>query len=178
MRGDLTVLGLQFSRRRKVAASATRFEVGEPFYSKETYTTGAASDNVFVLAAEDFPILGTHTFGGVAIKGANPHKTGTLVAQTAICACPLPHAGLIRGKGESAAAIDTDAEILGFINDTTTFDYSAAGAPDGGQLYTVKTASDTPADTGGLAIIDGNRATGTLDVEVYATVYRLAQDVS
>ena len=178
MRADLSVFGPAFTRKRRVAASATRFEAGEPLYSKETYTTGAASDNTWVLAAEDFPILGTHTFGGVSLKGSNPFKTGALVAQTAICACPIPHAGLIRGKAESAAAIDTDAELLGFINDTVTFDYSATGASDGGELYTIKTASETPADTGGLAIINGNIAKGTLDVEVYATVYRLAQDVT
>jgi hypothetical protein len=178
MKGDLSVLGLQFSRERRVAASATRFEAGEPLYSKGTYTTGVASDNTWVLAAEDFPILGTHTLGGIAIKGAKPYKTGTLVAQTAVCACPVPHAGLIRGKVETAASIDTAAELLGFINDTVTFDYSATGGTDGGELYTVKTASDTPADTGALAIIDGNISKGTLDVEVYATVYRLAQDVT
>jgi hypothetical protein len=161
-----------------VAASATRFEAGEPLYSKGTYTTGVASDNTFVLAAEDFPILGTHLFGGVALKGANPFESGTLVAQKVQCACPVAHSGLIRGKVETAANIDTAAELLGFINDTVTFDYNATGATDGGELYTIKTASDTPADTGGLAIIDGDIYKGTLDVEVYATVYRMAQDVS
>jgi len=178
MRGDLKVTGPQFSRPRRVAASATRFEAGEPLYSKGTYTTGAASDNTWVLAAEDFPILGTHTFGGISIKGARPYRTGTLVAQETTTACPIPHAGLITGKVETPANIDTAAELLGFINDTVTFDYNATGATDGGELYTIKTASETPADTGGLAIIDGNIYKGTLDVEVYATVYRLAQDVT
>jgi hypothetical protein len=176
MKGDLSVLGLQATRPRRVAASATRFEAGEPLYSTATMSSGVASSNTWVLAAADFPVLGTHTFGGVALKGALPYKTGTLVAQTAQCACPVPHSGLIRGKGEVAASVNTDAEILALINDATLIDYNATGGTDGGELYTVKDVAS--ADTSGFAIIAGNAATGTLDVEVYATVYRIDQDVS
>lgn len=176
MRGDLSVLGLQVTRQRRVAASATRFEAGEPIYSKSTLSSGAASANTWVLAAEDFPVLGTHTFGGVALKGALPYKTGTLVAQTVITACPVPHAGILRGKAETAANVDTDAELISILDDTALIDYAATGAPDGGELYTVK--DTTSADTSGFAIIGGNIAKSTLDVEVYATVYRLDQDVS
>lgn len=175
MKGDLTVTGPSSTRKRRVAASATRFEAGEPLYSKGTVSSGAASSNTWVLAAEDFPVLGTHTFGGVAIKGALPFKTGTLVAQTAITACPIPHAGLIWGKAETAANVDTDAAILAMINDAVLVDYSATGASDGGELYTIKEAS---ADTSGFAVIDGNPAKQTMAVEVYATVYRLDQDVT
>lgn len=176
MRGDLTVTGPSSTRKRRVAASATRFEAGEPLYSKGTMSSGAASSNTWVLAAEDFPVLGTHTFGGVAIKGALPFKTGTLVAQTALTACPIPHAGLIWAKGETAANVDTDAELLAILNDATLIDYAATGASDGGELYTIKDTAS--ADTSGLAIIDGNPAKKTLAVEVYATVYRMDQDVT
>lgn len=176
MRGDLSVIGPQFTRSRRVAASATRFEAGEPLYSKATMSSGAASANVWVLAAEDFPTAGTHALGGVAIKGALPWSTGTLVAQEAQCACPIPHAGLIRGKAETAASVNTDTELLLILNDATLFDYSSTGASDGGELYTIKETAS--ADTSMLAIIDGNPAKQTLDVEVYATAYRIDQDVT
>jgi len=176
MRADLSVHGPQATRVRRVAASATRFEFGEPLISTATMSSGVASANTWVLAAADFPVLGTHTFGGVAIKGALPFKTGTLVAQEAITVCPIPHAGILRGKAETAANIDTDAELILILNDTALVDYSATGAPDGGELYTIK--DTTSADTSGFAIIDGNISKGTLDVEVYATVYRIDQDVT
>jgi hypothetical protein len=176
MLGDLSVIGDSFTRPRYVAASATRFEVGEPLYSTATMSSGVASSNTWVLAAADFPVLGTHTFGGVAIEEALPKKTGTLVAQKVNCACPIPHSGLIRGKAESAAAIDTDAELLAIINDAILIDYNSTGGTDGGELYTIKTVAS--ADTSGFAIINGNVYNGTLDVEVYATVYRIDQDVT
>jgi hypothetical protein len=177
MRADLSVHGITFTRKRRIAASATRFEAGEPIHSTATMDgSGVASANVWTLAAADTVVLGTHTLGGVALKGALPYKTGTLVAQTAVCACPVPHAGLIRGKGETLASVDTDSEILGIINDTTLIDYNSTGGTDGGELYTIKVAAS--ADTSGFVVIDGNAAKGTLDIECYATVYRIDQDVT
>jgi hypothetical protein len=177
MRGDLSVIGKQFTRNRRVAAAATRFEAGEPLYSLATMSSGAASSNTWVLAAGDFPVLGTSTFGGVAIEGAEPkNSTGALVAQTATCACPVPHSGLLRGKAETAGNIDTAAELLAILNDATLVDYSATGASDGGELYTIKDTAS--ADTSGLAIIDGNITKGTLDVEVVYNAYRIDADVS
>lgn len=176
MRGDLLVLGPKFSRRRRVAASATRFEVGEPLYSTATLSSGAASSNTFVLAAADFVVLGTNFLGGVAVKGARPFSTGTLVAQTALCHCPIPHSGRIRGKGETAGNIDTDAEILAIINDATLIDYNSSGGADGGELYTIKDTAS--ADTSAMAIIDGDPVKGELDVEVSYNVYRVDADVS
>ena len=176
-RGDLSAIGPQASRRRRVAASATRIEVGEPLYSTATMNGGGvASANTWVLAAADFCVLGSQTtFGGVATTGSKPFETGTLIAQTITTACPIPHAGLMRGKPEVAASWDTDAEILAYINDAVLVDYSANGAPDGGQLYTIKVPS---ADTSAFAVIDGNAAKGTVDVEVYATAYRMNQDIT
>lgn len=176
MRADLSVIGPSFTRTRRVAASSTRFEAGEPLYSKATLSSGAASDNNWVIAAEDFPVLGTHTFGGVAINGALPFKTGTLVAQSAICSCPIPEAGLLRGKAETAANIDTAAELLAIINDVTLVDYAATGGTDGGELYTIKNAAS--ADTSGLQIVDGNIAKGLLDVAVSYPCYRIDNDIS
>lgn len=176
MRGDLSVVGpLQFVAKRHVAASATRFEKGEPLHQAgASYSNGACSANIYTLAAADTAVVGTDHFGGVAIKGAEPFKTGTLTAQTTLCACPVPHAGLIRGKAETAASIDTAAELLAIINDTALIDYNATGGSDGGELYKIK--ETTSADTSCFTIQDGNIVKGELFVSIVPNGYR--NDVS
>lgn len=162
MRGDLSVQGLQSSFPVAVAASSTRFEVGEPLHNTGSYSSGANSTNVFVLAAADTPVVGTHNFGGVASEPALPFGTGTLVDQFTVLNRPVPNVGLIRGKAESAAAIDTAAELSAILMDAVLIDYNATGATDGGELYTIKNSAS--ADTSGLTIVNGNTSTGTLDV--------------
>lgn len=174
MRGDLSVIGLSQTLPRRIAASATRYEVGEPLHSTATSSSGAASANEYVLAAADTPVIGTHRFGGIAMKPCLPEVTGTVVAHKTLAACPMPGLGRIRGKGETATAVDTDAEILGLIGDYVLIDYSATGGADGGELYTIKNAAS--ADTSGLEIVDGNASKGTLDVTVDGRAYR--HDVS
>lgn len=170
-RGDLSVHGPQMVRTRRVAASATRYEVGEPLHRTDnTLTSGVATNNVWVLAAADSPVIGTHIFGGVFISRCLPFSTGTVVAHTAKAAVPVAWSGILRGKGEVAASIDTDSELLGIINDAVLIDYNATGAADGGELYTIKVAAS--ADTSGLTVVDGNIARGTLDTEVDGRVYR------
>lgn len=173
MRGDLTVSGIQTSRTVRVAASATRFEAGEPMHNLGALTSGVTSVNTYVLAAADTPVIGTHNFGGVALKGALP-TTGTLVAQKAHVARPVAWAGVIRGKAETAGSVDTASELLGVIGDVTLIDYAATGASDGGELYTIKEVAG--ADTSGLEIVDGNIFKGLLDVVVDGRAYR--HDVS
>lgn len=174
MRADLQAIGYASKVQRRVAASATRYEVGEPLHSVATYSSGAASVNTFVLAAADTPVIGTHMFGGIALSNCLPFATGTVVAHTAWAACPVPNIGLIRGKGETFANVDTDAEILAIIMDLTLIDYNSTGGTDGGELYTIKDTAS--ADTSGLTIVNGNAAKGTLDVTIHATAYR--SDVS
>jgi len=113
----------------------------------------------------------THKLGGIALSNCQPFATGTVVAHTAHVARPVPYLGIIRGKGETAADIDTASEALGIIQDVTLIDYSATGASDGGELYTIKTTV-TAADTSGLEIVNVNVAQGTVDVNVDARSYR------
>ena len=87
-----------------------------------------------------------------------------------MASCPVPHIGRLRGKAETTTAVDTDAEILLLINDFMLIDYSATGAPDSGELYTVKVLAS--ADTTGFQLIEGNAAKQTLDVVVDPDVYR------
>lgn len=177
MKGDLSVVGPQFWRRRRIAASSTRIEVGEPVYSTATMSGGAASTNYYVLVAADFPVIANQqSFGGVSYDQAKPLKTGTIVAHTISTVNPIPHAGLLRGKAETSTNIDTDSELLGILGDAVLIDYNSTGGADGGELYTIKDTAS--ADTSCLAIQGGNISRGTLDVEVYATLYRLNQDVT
>ena len=53
-RGDLSVLGPQGTMHSRIAASATRYEVGEPLYlDGTTLTSGAASANTAELMDAD-----------------------------------------------------------------------------------------------------------------------------
>ena len=175
MRGDLSVIGFAQTLPRRIAASATRYEAGEPLHSLVDRTTGVADVNTYVLAAADTPVIAaltasTHQFGGIAISRCLPAGSGTVIAHTAMSSCPVPHVGRIRGKAETAGSADSDSEILGLINDAVLIGYNATGAVDGGELYTIKVAAS--ANTSGLEIVDGNAAKQTLDCVVHAIAYR------
>lgn len=171
MRADLSVVGFAQEVPRRVAASATRYEVGEPAHGLGTLSSGVMSTNTYVLAAADTPVIGTHRFGGIFIKNPTPFSTGTLVAHTTMCSCPIPWLGRIRGKGETVADIDTESEALGIIGDVTLIDYNSSGGTDGGELYTIKTTV-TAADTSGLEIAEVNVAKGMVDVYIDGRGYR------
>lgn len=172
MRADLRVTGPQATVERNIAASATRFEFGEPIHAASiSLSSGAASANVFTLVAADTVVVGTDRFGGVALEGAEPkNSTGTLVAQFVNCACPIPNAGLLSGQAETVANIDTAAELLAIVNDAVLIDYNATGGTDGGELYTIKDAAS--ADTSAFTVISGNIGKGILDVHIDPRAYR------
>lgn len=173
MRGDLSVVGLSQTLPRRIAASTTRFYAGEPLHRTDnTTTSGAATNNVWVPAAADSPVIGTHIFGGICTSvGPLPQPTGTVVACTVFAAVPVPNIGIIRGKGETAANIDTDAEILAIINDSVLVDYNATGGVGSTPLYTIKDTAS--ADTSGLTIVAGNPARGTLDTTLDVRTLRI-----
>ena len=67
MRADLSVIGPQATLPRRIAASATRFDYGEPLIqAAATFSSGAASENVFTVAATDVGIIGTDNFSQVS----------------------------------------------------------------------------------------------------------------
>ncbi len=165
MKNDLKLVGLTAGTRNyRVAASATRAEVGEPIHFIPTYTAGTSDVNTVVLAVADSPVIGTHAFVGINAKRFAVNAAGTVTAQTGLVSCPIPNATLIRGNVETAANIDTDAELLGVLLDVTVIDYNSTGGADGGELYTIKAPGT--ADTGGLTIIEGNAVRGTLDCTI------------
>lgn len=171
-RADLRVTGPQATVPRNVAASATRFEFGEPLHiASFSLATGTADTNVFVLAEADTVVIGTGRFGGIALEGAEPkNSSGTLVAQLVNCACPIPNAGFISGQAETVGNIDTAAELLALINNAVLIDHNSTGAADGGQLYTIH--DDETADTSAFTIISGNIGKGILDVHIDPRAYR------
>ncbi len=68
-RGDLSVIGPQATIPRRIAASATRFEYGEPIIQDSaTITSGTSSANVFTLAAiERAQAIAAQSNGSVVI---------------------------------------------------------------------------------------------------------------
>jgi len=175
--GDLSVIGPQFTVKRRIAASTTRYEVGEPLYQDgTTLSSGAVSANTVELMDADGVVLGTDTFSGVAIKRCLPLDSGTVTAHETMTANPIPETGLIRGKAETSGNVDTDAELLLIEGDVTLIDYNSTGATDGGELYTIKDTAS--ADTSAFTIRDGNIVKGTLDVSIDVRGYRTANDIT
>lgn len=177
MKADLHVIGLNQQLPRRIAASATRYEYGEPAYlDGATLSSGAASSNTYELMDADGVVIGTDTWGGIFIDSAEPFESGTLTAHTTKCACPIPFIGQMEGKAETAANIDTAAELLAIINDVVLIDYDATGGSDSGELYTIQDTA--AADTSAFSIVEGNTSLGTLRVVVDGRAYRIANDIS
>lgn len=171
MIGDLSVIGPQSTIRRYIAAAGTAIKAGEPLHRVgNTQSSGEASVNEMVLAAADTPVIGTHQLGGVAIENSKNGSAGTTLAQFLNCACPIPHAGRIRGGSLVTTDIDTLSELRGVIGDFTLIDYNATGGSDGGEKYTIIT--NATADTGGLEIVDGSVEKLTVDCVVMEEAYR------
>ena len=180
MRGDLNVKGFTQTLPRRIAASATRYEVGEPLMlDGATLSSGVASVNTWVLAAPSqntLVIIGTDTFGGVAITGAIPHDTGTLVAHTTITSNPVSWLGKIESRATTPGNIDTAAELLGVIGDVAFISYNATGGSDGGELYTI--AETATLDTASFTIVEGDIVKGLLSVTIDGRAYRIGNDIT
>lgn len=177
MRADLKVTGPASTMNYRVAASATRFDVGEPLYWDGTsLSSGAADANTVELMDGDGIVLGTDTFAGIALKQARPFVTGTVIAHETLSACPIGEAGLIEGNAETAGNIDTAAELIAITGDAVLIDYNSTGASDGGPLYTIKDTAT--ANTSAFTIRGGNTSLGTLKVAVDVRAYRIANTIA
>ena len=174
-KADLRTIGPAAAWGRYLVAGGTAIQAGEPLHGLATLSSGIASDNTYVLAAADTPVIGTHKFGGIAQEPSANVAAGTVKEQFLNCMNPVPYIGRIRGKAQTAASVDTLTELALLIQDVTLIDYNATGAADGGQLYTIIEVSPG-ADTDGLEIVGGIPALSLLDVTVDARAYR--HDVS
>lgn len=179
-KGDLRVRGPQAVLPLYVVSGGTNIQAGEPMHSLATSAAGDANVNTSVLAAADTPVIGTHRFKGIALSPSLNAAAGTTLTQYLRASQPAPHIGLIWGRAETVASVDTATELAALIGDYTLIDYNATGAADAGQLYTIKEV--VSADTSGLEIVygtaamAGNVALGQLAVAVDARAYR--HDVS
>ena len=173
-RGDLQAVGPAASWPRYLVAGGTAIQTGEPLYSTATLTAGLSGGgtgaNTAVLAVADIPVVGTDKFMGIAAEQSENAAAGTVLEQFLNTSNPVPCVGRLRGKAETAASVDTLTELALLIQDSVLIDYSATGASDGGQLYTIKEIG--AADTSGLEIVGGNTALSTLDVTLDFRVYR------
>jgi len=169
-KADLRVIGPNASWGRYLVSGGTAIQAGEPLHSVAALTSGIADVNTYVLAAADTPVIGTHKFGGIALEPSENVAAGTVKQQFLNTANPVPYLGRIRGKAETTASVDTLTELALLVQDVTLIDYSATGAADGGQLYTIKEVGS--ADTSGLEIVGGIPALSLIDVTVDARSYR------
>lgn len=158
---DLRVVGPSLNREYRVASGATAINPGEPVNSLTAQTSGAASVNTVVVLTDGKPLIGTDNFIGIAAK-AGTH-TASAAGRVSVSVV-YPNISEIWGAAKSAAAIDTDAELLAILFDTVLFDLTSS-------LYTIdQTAASNAA---GLTIIDGNISRGELGVTVDARAIRL-----
>lgn len=163
---DISTVGIDGGNQpRRVAASATRFYAGEPMNNLSTYTNGAASVNTAVVLTDTKPRVGTDNFIGIAAVDAQITSAAVVTAHKTYVTVPIPQVTRIRGRGKTAANVDTDAELLLILNDYLDFDLTAA-------VYTI---DDTAAsNASGLMCVDGNPAKSTLDVVVDPRVIRIS----
>jgi hypothetical protein len=151
---DLRVVGPSFVKEYRVAAAATAINQGEPVNSLATLTSGAASVNTVVALTDGKPLIGTDNFKGIAAKASSQTAS---VAGRVLVNSVYPQVTEIWGKAKSAAAIDTDAELLAILLDAVLFDLTSS-------LYTIDQAAASNA--AGLTIVDGNIQKGELGVTV------------
>ena len=158
---DLRVVGPSHNREYRVASGATAINVGEPVNSLAAQTSGAASVNTAVVLTDGKPLIGTDNFLGIAAK-ASTH-TASAAGRVSVSVI-YPSISEVWGAAKSAAAIDTDAELLAILFDTVLFDLTST-------VYTIDQAAASNA--AGLTIIDGDIARGELGVTVDARALRL-----
>ena len=159
---DLRVVGPSFNKEVRVASGATAILQGEPVNNLATLTSGAASVNTAVVLTDGKPLIGTDNFIGIA-AAAGTHTASA--AGRVLVTRVYPFISEIWGKAKSAAAIDTDAELLGILGDAVLFDLTSS-------VYTIDQAAASNA--AGLTIIDGKIAKGELGVIVDARATRVS----
>mgnify|MGYP001602200943 FL=1 len=160
---DVTVIGAAANQKYRVAASATRFYAGEPLEFNGTYTTGVASANTVVQAADGTPVIGTDNFPGIAAEDAPVGTDTTVDADWVTVTEPIPHFTRMRAKAKTTTNVDSLTELIGVLWDFALFDLTSS-------TFTIdETAA---ADTSGLIIKGGIWEQGLIDVVVDARAMR------
>lgn len=131
-------------RTFRTDANSTAIKVGEPVKVSGNYVTPLATAD---------PEIGTDRMVGIAASDST-HTAS--VDGTVDVYIPIPGVTVMRAKAHTAANIDTDAKVLGLLNDSVTFDLTST-------VYTVNEDEGDDPDVHGLLIVDGNVTEGTLD---------------
>jgi len=154
---DISVIGSSVVQKHRVAASATRFYVGEPINFAGTYTSGVASVNTVVVLTDGKPVIGTDSFVGVASQDAPVGTDTTVDADWVDVIEVIPNFTRMRSKAKTTANCDSLSELVALLWDLVLFDLTST-------VYTIdETAA---ADTSGLTIKGGIYEQGMIDVTV------------
>ncbi len=146
-KGDLEIIGKDFAERKyRTKAANTAINGGDAIMIVNTNYAGVLTDAK--------PVVATDNFLGIA-QGPGS-ETSALDGRVTV-GIPTPNIGIIRGKAKSAAAVDTDAELIALLFTFVLFDLTAG-------VYTIDTA--VAANSNGLRIEDGDIVRGTVDVTV------------
>jgi hypothetical protein len=116
--------------------------------------------NYVDLLLDGMPTRGTDVWAGITESGAqNIPNTAALDGRQIVQL--IGPGSVIEGRATTAANINTDAKLLGILNDTTNFDRSAATAAG---LLTIDETNTTAkkSSTLSLVIINGDIQKGTL----------------
>lgn len=132
----------------RTEAGATPILAGEPV------KIGGTGSNYVIPLADAEPTTSADIMGI-----ASSNSTHTATSDGTVDVYLADSSVEFQAKAKSAAAVDTEAEILGLLNDVVAFDLTAG-------VYTVETAS--AAATNGLRITGGNPAQGTVTFRILA----------
>jgi len=146
------------TRRYQTDAGTTAIVAGEPVM----LTTIGTS--VYAAALTDGkPVIGTDVFCGIAASDSTHTASADGVVDVFL---PLP--GVVyRAAAKSAAAADSDAEILALANKRVPFDLTSS-------VYTVDTAAADGATNGLILTGTGNSSTSEVDFMVSLQATHLA----
>ena len=160
---DINVIGSSAVQKHRVAASATRFYAGEPLEFNGTYTTGIASVNTVVQAADATPVVATDNFVGISAQDAPVGTDTTVDADWVDVIEVIPCFTRLRSKAKTTTNVDTLTELIGVLWDFALFDLTSA-------VFTIDETG--AADTSGLTIKGGIWEQGMIDVVVDARAMR------
>lgn len=143
MLGDITVVSqggqnLPPSVQFRTVAAGTKIYAGEPVIVNGNYAEPAASGD---------PVTATGTFLGIATSTS----TETATADGVVDVCVPAPGVLFKCKVLDVTDIDTDAKLLGILNDQDLFDLTAT-------VYTVEVGA--PGAANGLLIVGGDYVNG------------------
>jgi len=155
---DVKILGrLPNTRQYRVndttTSSDTQLLVGEPVKVAGNFATHVATAEPVITA----PML------GIVAKASTETSTADGVVDVYVVE---PGVTLLETKAHTPANIDSDAKLLGVLNDSVTYDLTTG-------TYTINEDEGTDPNVHGLQIVDGDIVEGTLSyvVKGYACEY-------